>query len=382
MVLGGLVLIALVVFFGIAPRVADRRLNPVAAPPPYEASAEARAVHETLFVADLHADFLLWSRDLLDRHDYGHLDLPRLVEGNVGLQVFAAVTKVPRGQNYAGNTDDSDRLTPLVIAQRWPVSTWSSPRERALHQARRLHGFASRAGEAFTIIETRSELDRFLARREHHPGRVAGLLAIEGLHALERDPANVDTFFEAGYRMMGLAHFFDTAVSGSAHGVEQGGLTPMGRQVVRRMEELGVVVDLAHASPAAIDDVLEMAARPVVVSHTGVRATCPGPRNLSDAHIRGVARTGGLVGVGFWEGAVCEASPAAIARAMRHVADLVGADHVGLGSDFDGTVEPPFDATGLPQITEALMEAGFDQEELGAVMGGNVLRVLRETLPQ
>lgn len=380
-VIGILLAVALGVFFWVLPRVVDARMNSIGASPPHAPSEAAQALHDELLVADLHADFLLWDRDLLKRHDYGHVDLPRLQDGNVGLQVFSVVTKVPRGQNYEDNAADSDRLTPLVVAQRWPVAAWTSPKERALHQARRLHRFADRSGGTLTVLRARADVDRFVKRRAQQPGLVAGLLAIEGLHALEGDLAHVDTFFEAGYRMMGLNHFFDTALSGSAHGVEKGGLTPQGERVVRRMEELGIVVDLAHASEATFDDVLAMATRPLVVSHTGVDATCPGQRNLSDRHIRGVARTGGVVGIGYWPGAVCGTGTEFVVRAMRHVANLVGAEHVALGSDFDGTVETPFDASGLAHLTEALVEDGFTDDEVAAIMGGNVLRVLRETLP-
>ena len=147
------------------------------------------------------------------------------------------------------------------------------------------------------------------------------------------------------------------------------------------MEALGIAVDLAHASEAVMDDVLEMATRPVVVSHTGVQATCDTPRNLSDRLLRRVAENGGVIGVGFWDTVVCDTEPAAIAGAIRHVVDLVGVDHVGLGSDFDGTVRVPFDATGLVQLTEALLEGGFSEEEIRQIMGGNVLRLLRATLP-
>jgi microsomal dipeptidase-like Zn-dependent dipeptidase len=118
-----------------------------------------------------------------------------------------------------------------------------------------------------------------------------------------------------------------------------------------------------------------------VVSHTGVRATCDSPRNLSDRHIEAIAAQGGVIGVGLWERAVCGTTPAAAAQAMRHVADLVGVEHVALGTDFDGTVSVPIDAAGLPYLTAALLEAGFSPTDVRKIMGGNVVRVLRRTLP-
>ena len=122
---------------------------------------------------------------------------------------------------------------------------------------------------------------------------------------------------------------------------------------------------------------LDVARRPVVSSHGGVQATCPGNRNLTDAEIRGVAATGGLVAIGYWPDAVCDTSPAAIVRAMRHVRDLVGADYVALGSDFDGNVTTRFDTAGLVHITQALLDDGWSADDIRKVMGMNAIRVLQ-----
>src|SRR6185436_3772809 len=108
--------------------------------------------------------------------------------------------------------------------------------------------------------------------------------------------------------------------------------------------------------------------------------TCDNQRNLSDAQRRGVAATGGVVGIGYWETAVCGDDPAAIARAIAHAVRVAGADHVGLGSDFDGAVTTPFDTAGLAELTQALLDAGLDETTLGKVMGGNAVRVLGEGL--
>ena len=210
----------------------------------------------------------------------------------------------------------------------------------------------------------------------------AGLLAIEGLHALDGTLESVDTLYAHGFRMMGLTHFFDNEVAASAHGVTHAGLTPLGRQVIARMEQLGILVDLAHASPQTISEVLAMAKRPVVVSHTGVAATCPGPRNLTDEQLRAIAANGGVVGIGYWDAAVCTLGAASIAKAIRHAVNVAGIDHVGLGSDFDGATSTPFATDGLAEITQALLDQQFTPEEIGKIMGGNVLRVLRNGLPR
>lgn len=377
----GLVLAGVVLFFFAAAPLVDAHLNRTTAAPPYPASDAARALHDRLLVADLHNDVLLWNRDLLRRHGRGHSDLPRLVDGGVGLQIFSVVTKVPFGSDYEGTAADSDQITYLAAAQRWPVRTWTSLFERACYQAEKLHYAAARSDGRLTVLRTRTDLNRFLARRPEGFDGVAGLLALEGLHALEGDPARIDTLARAGFRMMGLTHLHDNAIGGSSTGLEKRGLTDFGRQVVQRLDERHFIIDLAHASEALIDDVLATTRRPVLVSHTGVRATCDTPRNLSDRHVRAIAARDGLVGVGIWPTVVGDTEPAAIARAMVHVAGLVGVEHLALGTDFDGTVKPPFDATGFPQLTEALLNAGFYASEVRQIMGANAVDFLRRTLP-
>jgi membrane dipeptidase len=367
--------------FVLLPAYLDSRFNPVVSAPVVSPSDVAQRLHRNLFVADLHSDLLLWSRDPLVRARRGHTDLPRLVDGNVALQVFSTVTKSPRGQNYETNSGDTDNITPLAVLQLWPASTWRSLTARALYQARRLEEASALSNGRLTIIRRAPDLDQFVLRRSANGGMVAGILSTEGLHALDGNLQNVDILYQAGFRMFGLTHFFDNKVAGSAHGVEKGGLTPFGRQVVSRMEDLHILVDLAHASTRTIQDVLGIANRPVVVSHTGVQATCPGTRNLSDEQLRRIAATGGVIGIGYWDGAVCTIGAASTARAIRHAVDVVGVGHVALGSDFDGTTRMPFDTSGLVQVTQALMDQGFNAEEITRIMGGNVLRLLRENLP-
>lgn len=369
------------VFFFVLPAQVEAALNGVINPPPYDAPEEAAALHRSILVADLHADPLLWGRDLVERGTRGHVDVPRLIEGNVALQVFSVVTQSPRGLNIERNDNTTDDITLLGLGQRWPTRALMSLKERALHQAARLHDMAARSGGRLVLIRTKNDLRAFLERRKLEPGIVAGVLAIEGAHALEGDPKNVDVLFDAGYRMMSFTHFFDNEMAGSAHGVVKGGLTNMGRTMLRRMEERRMIVDLSHGSAAQIDDVLKAATRPVVVSHTGVRGTCDNNRNLGGDQLRAIAAKGGLIGIGFWETAVCGKQVSAIAEALRYTAGVIGADHVALGSDFDGSVKVPFDATGLVQLTGALLAKAVPQEDIAAMMGGNQIRFLLENLP-
>ena len=364
------------------PQVIDAQMNSVANPPPYTASASAQKLHQGLFVADLHDDALLWERDLLKRYDYGHSDLPRMLEGRLGLQVFSTVTKTPRGLNMESNGADSDNITLLAMAQRWPRETWNSLLQRALYQAQKLQDAAADSDGRLVLIRTRADLANFIEAWAKDPRRVAGLLATEGLQPIEGKLENIDVLYDAGFRVAGLTHFFDNEVGGSAHGLEKGGLTPLGRQVITRLEEKSMLVDLAHASRPLIDDVLAMAKRPVLVSHTGVEGTCAGTRNLSDKHLQAIAATGGVIGIGYWSTAVCDTSVAAIVKAIRYAADKIGVEHVALGSDFNGTVHTPFDVTGLAQITEGLQGAGFDDTAIAAIMGGNVQRLLLASLPE
>ncbi len=367
-------------FFTFAPAIVDRNMNRVSGEALPEITDEARALHASLTIVDLHSDSLLWKRDVLDRHDYGHMDVPRLRDGNVALQVFSSVTKTPTNQNYDNNSADGDNVTALVVGQLQPPRTWTSLLERSLYHAEKLDDAAEESDGALSQIRSAGDIDSLLAGRSDGSGRIGALFSAEGLHNLEGDLSNLDVLYGAGLRMAGLTHFFDNALAGSMHGEGKGGLTDMGRDAVRQMEDSGIIVDIAHCSRACVDDILTMARRPVVSSHGGVQATCNVNRNLSDDHIRRVAETGGIIGIGYWEGAVCSTSPEAIARAMTHVRDLVGVQHVALGSDFDGTVLVRFDTAGLVHVTQALMDAGFSEEEIRAVMGGNAMRVIRRGL--
>jgi membrane dipeptidase len=367
-------------FFGFAPGYVEGSMNVVDGKPLIAVSDEAEALHKTLTIVDLHSDSLMWDRDINDRASRGHMDLPRLQDGNVALQLFSSVTKTPKGQNYDGNSDKTDNITLLTVAQLQPVKTWSSLVERSLYHAQKRNAAVSASDGALKTVNTSGQLDAVLAARAKSPRPVGAMLTIEGLHNLEGKASNLDRLYDAGFRMAGLTHFFDNELGGSMHGLKKGGLTPFGRDIVRRMEAKGMIVDIAHLSHAGVAEVLAMAKRPVVSSHGGVQATCKVNRNLTDDEIRGVAKTGGVIGIGYWEGAVCSTDPRAAAKAMKHVRDLVGIQYVALGSDYDGATTVRFDTSQLTQVTQALMDEGFTPDEIRAVMGENALRVIRAGL--
>jgi microsomal dipeptidase-like Zn-dependent dipeptidase len=366
----------------VVARIEDR-MNPVDAGGPLPAvSDRARDLHATLRIADLHADSLLFGRDLARRGTRGHVDLPRMREGNVALQVLSMPVKTPKHMNIEHNEGTSDDILTLALAERWPPATWRSLTARVLHLASRARRLEAGSDGAFRLIRSRADLIGYLADRAVTPGLTAGMLSIEGAHALDDDPANVDVVADAGVRMISPSHFFDTVFGGSAHGMDQGGLTDLGREMVRRMEARGVILDVAHASARTIDDALAASTRPVVASHTGVRGVCDNARNLRDEHLAGIAATGGVVGIGFWDTASGGREPAWIARSIAYAVERIGADHVGLGSDWDGAVGVPFDAAGLVHLTDELLRAGLDEATIRLVMGENVLRVLGAALPE
>ncbi|MFN7028887.1 MAG: dipeptidase [Sphingopyxis sp.] len=372
--------LAALAFFAFAPGIIERGTNQIDGKPLPAVSERAKPLHATLTIVDLHSDTLLWKRSILDHADRGHMDLPRLQDGNVALQILASTTKSPKGQNYDANSGDTDNITSLVIAQLQPVRTWNSLLERSLWHAEKLHRAVAASDGKLRAVATAADLDALLAARRGKPLTTGALLSIEGLHPLEAKLANLDKLYAAGFRMAGLTHFFDNDLAGSMHGLKKGGLTPFGRQVMTAMEAKGMIVDIAHCSDACVADILKMARRPVVSSHGGVQATCKVNRNLSDEQIRGVAATGGLIGIGYWDAAICDTSPASIAKAMKHVRDLVGIQHVALGSDYDGATTVRFDTSKLAQVTQALIDAGFSDDEIRAAMGGNAVRVLRAGL--
>ena len=371
--------VAMGMFFYAVPHYVDSSHNKLTAAAP--ASTQTGDLHRRLIVADLHADSLLWDRDLLKENDWGHVDIPRLIKGNVALQGFAVVTKTPRGANIERNSAATDNIRLLSLAQRWPPRTWTSMQQRALYQAEKLHNFAARSNGALVIIKSRADLQAYIARRRTQSGVTAGWLTIEGAHALEGELANLDAFYRAGFRMISPTHLADSEIGASASGESQRGLTQLGKTWVAEMERRKMIIDLAHASAQTIDDVLLLSNRPVIVSHTGATGACDNNRNLSDDQIKRIAAHGGLIGLGFWQYATCGADIAAIVKSIRYAVKVAGIEHVALGSDWDGYVATPIDAAGMGAITAALQQAGFDEVAIRNVMGENVVRFLLRALP-
>ena len=374
-------LVSLSLFLAFFPAILDERQNVVVEHQPYEISPQAQALHSSLLVGDWHADSLLWMRNLSEEYDYGHLDFPRMQQGNLGLQMFTTVTKSPSGQNYELNqTDASDNITLLAMAQRWPTATWTSLAERALFQADKLHKLAAHDPENLMLVRSRIELAEFLQRRQSNPTLIGGLLGTEGSHALDGDLANIQRLYNRGFRMMSLQHFFDNKLGGSLHGTSGAGLTQFGRDAVTEMLRLGIMLDMSHSSEQVVRDTLALSDKPLIVSHTGFQGHCDSPRNISDGLMEQIAAAGGLIAVGFWDGAICGNSPATVAEAIVYGIGLVGEDHIALGSDFDGSVTTSLDGSELAAITQALLKANLNEQQIRKVMGENMLVYLQTYL--
>ncbi len=356
-------------FFSFGPKYVDTSMNKVTK----STVTASNPTYDSLpFIADLHCDMLLWDRDFFTEHDYGHEDLPRLLKANMAFQAFTIVSKTPKGINIERNSAETDQIGLLSFIQLRPPSSWFSIKARALHQINQLHDFAKKSDGQFRVIESKSDLQNFISERNQNKKITSGMIGLEGAHCLEGELNNVDEFYRVGIRYIGLAHFFDNEWAGSAHGMDKGGLTKIGKQLIKKMDSLHIIIDLAHSSTKTIDDIFEMTQSPVLVSHTGVRSLCNNQRNLSDAHILEIGKRNGLIGIGLWETAVCGTDATATAKSIKYVASKIGVDKVALGSDFDGALTTHFDVTGLPLMVEALKKEGFNRDEIELIMGGNV----------
>jgi len=348
-----------------------RALNRVAGPPP-AISPEIGAFHGALPVVDLLVGSVLFRRDFLARSTVGHVDLPRARSGGLDLLGFSIATRFP---------DRAGRLsTPHFAALGIPVRGRS---DLQLLEAfvRRIEGWAAASGGRLVLARSRADLDAVGT-----DGAVRAFIGVQGGQVLGGDLRNVAHLRGLGVRMLALAHVMDSELAGSGTGRGAGGVSGFGWEAIAELEHQGILVDLAHASSRTIREAAPVLRRPFLVSHTGFTALAggrsawrrysPATRNLSDADARLVAEAGGLLGVTLATPLV-GGGLEAIVRAFEHALDLAGPEQVALGSDFDGALPMPFDATGLPALTGALLGAGFGPEIVAGFMGGNALRVLR-----
>lgn len=233
------------------------------------------------------------------------------------------------------------------------------------------------------LVTDRRSLDAAIADR-----KIAVLAGLEGGEPLAGSLRILGNFYRMGVRFLGLTwNFRNCLADGVEESVTGGGLTVFGREVVRKMESLGMVMDLAHISEAGFWDAVGMAGNPVLVSHSNARRLWDHPRNLTDDQIKAVAATGGVVGVTFVPQFLTgdQARLDDVLDHVTYIASLVGPDHVGFGSDFDGSASTPQgleDVSRVPLLAEGLLSKGFHPEEVQAIAGGNLLRIVRQILPE
>jgi membrane dipeptidase len=368
------------------------------------------AIHRRAVVVDMHADttqrLVDENVDLQQRLSDGHLDAVRAREGGLDAQFF------------------SIWVEPDLFG-----SGGARAMKRADIQIEAVHELASKHPETWQLATTAADV-----RRAAESGKIAALMGLEGGYAIDEKIGNVERYYRMGVRYLSPAWSVSTSWAGSS-GDEIGktrGLNDFGKQVIREMNRLGMMVDVSHLSDKAFWDIVNTSTKPVIATHSGCRAITNVPRNLTDDMIKALAKTGGVVNVIFYpehiepgysekkkkvDGEISalvqrasEAEPGDVAhkkiardrvRAQEylkrlppvsvsriadhidHVVKLVGVDHVGIGSDFDGVQIVPADLSSvadLPNLTKELLRRGYSEGDIDKILGGNMLRVMEEVI--
>ncbi len=327
-------------------------------------SEKALALHRRAIVFDAHCDTILGlertGRTWGERSEQGHADLPRLREGGVTAQVLAL---------FVENTHLPDRAV-----------------EQALLLLDRFYREVESNRPAVELATSAADI-----RRAKEEGRIAAILGIEGGAALGNRPlAALRIFYRLGVRLLTLT-WSRRNLLGDGTGVEGArGLTDLGREVVREMNRLGMVVDVAHLAPPGVEDALRVSQAPVVASHANAYALCEHPRNLTDEQIRAIAQGGGVIGATFVPSFIAPKG-ASLERLLDHIEHLLrvaGEEHVGLGSDFDGfgfgdpgrQFHDIPDVSHLPRLTEGMLRRGWSERVVEKVLGLNFLRLFEEVV--
>ena len=361
--------------------------------------ARARRIHSQVPVVDTHIDtmqrVLIENVDIGRRLPDGHVDLPRLQEGGVRAPFFALW--VP---TYYKGSEAVRRTLELRDAMQRVLDTYPNEME---------------------LATTAADIER-LTRR----GKIAAVLTIEGGHQIADDLAVLRTYYRLGIRSMTLTHFRNNNwADSSTDKPRHNGLTDFGREVVREMNRLGMIVDISHVADKTFFDALAVTTKPVIASHSSCRALSDVPRNMTDDMLQALAKNGGVVGINFGSGFLSEKAAGALRQSIAamaekepdltgkelddfaaqehlrrlqtsegpaatledavahidHVVKVAGLDHVGIGSDFDGVSSVPVgleDISKLPTLTAALLKRGYSEQDVKKILGRNFLRVLRE----
>lgn len=312
----------------------------------------------------------MWNRDLNRASEAGHVDFPRLREAGVKIQCFTLVT---RGLPLI------DGFELFMWRHGWPAHARRGEWNRCTWQIDRLAAFCRESNGTASIAGSAKHLETNLAS-----GRLSAVIGVEGGHALEGRVERVKELHERGVRFMSLSHLSNNELGGTTtpfFGNKP--LTPLGREVLDAMGEVGLLLDVAHASDAMLPELLAHPKVRPFCSHAGLRGAHPTWRNLSDETCRAIAEKGGVVGIIFATPFLGGRSIDALVRHVQHGLQVMGEDGVAFGSDFDGMIPLPRgmrDVRDLPLLTEALVKAGIPVRVVEKVLGENYRRLFSETL--
>jgi membrane dipeptidase len=359
--------------------------------------AEVRRIHTSMILIDTHNDITSRTVDGYDigkNKNDGHTNVAALKQGGVSAQFFAVYVD----SSYVKGNHSANRTLQMIDTVR--------------------HDIVERYPNDFTLATTADEIERI-----HKQGKIAALMGIEGGHAIEDSLRLLRDYYDLGIRYMTLTHTNTNSWADSSGDVEKAGiehhngLTPFGKQVVREMNRLGMMVDISHVADKTFWDALQTSSAPIIASHSSCRALCNVPRNMTDDMIAGLAKKGGVMQINFNCGFLSEKSaaaakgveaallarvgaasmsddalieeyrkkvpPATLADVVAHIDHAVkvgGIDAVGIGSDFDGVSCTPTgleDVSKFPNLTRALLEKGYSEADIRKIYGGNTLRLMR-----
>lgn len=327
-------------------------------------------------------------RSFFERSERGHIDLPRAREGGFGGGFFACFVPAKKRRTNPDPPDGGQTTVNYSAELDLPIDPGYA-RQITDDLVSLIFEIEASSKGQFKVVRTADELSACLEN-----GFVAAILHFEGAEAVETDLGNLIGYYKAGLRSLGLtwsrSNAFATGVPFRfPHGPDTGpGLTKAGRALVKKCNELGIMVDLSHLNEKGFWDVANISDAPLVATHSGAHAMCQSSRNLTDRQLHAIAETNGVVGINFHTGFLREDGRQTtdtplteIVRHVEYVAERFGIEHVAFGSDFDGATMPQElgDAAGLPKLMAAFRERGYDEESLGKVANGNWQRVLRET---
>lgn len=337
---------------------------------PSTPTAQVAALHERAFIADGHADSLMWNRDLTVASNEGHVDFPRLRQAGVKLQCFTLVT---RGFPFINGF-------PLFARyRRWPSKAIGGEWARTCWQLDRLDSFCQRSSGQVATADNAKALEE-----NRRAGRLSAVIGIEGAHAIEGRVERVRELHSRGVRFMSLTHLSNNELGGSSSPLMgDRPLTELGHAVLEEMASTGMSVDVAHASPKVLDEIFAHPSARPFCSHAGVRGATELWRNLSDETLRKIADKGGVVGIIFGTVFLGGKGFDDLARHIEHAIKIMGEDGVALGSDFDGMVPLPKgmrDVRDLPLLTQTLLRRGHPEARVEKILGENFYRFFRETL--